>query len=389
MAVQASDPNRFDLVILGGQVVDPERGTVEPGDVALAGDRIAAVGPAGTLDPAGAEVYDATGLLVTPGLIDLHTHIYDGATGLGVPADLAGVRQGVTTVVDAGSCGSDHWPHFASSVVAPAATRVLSWLNISRHGLVHGTKELVGGAADIDVKATDRILADNPAVVRGLKIRMSRSVLGDSGLAPLRTAREIAAAHALPVMVHVGNAPPAFGDVLDLLGPGDVVTHAFHGKPGGLFGDGAEPLPQVRAALERGIRFDVGHGSASFAFDTAERALAAGIRPYTISTDLHARNMNGPVRDLCHTLSKLLALGMSLPEVIRCATTRPAEVLGMAGELGSLRPGAAGDLSLLEDRGAPDRLTDSQGVTRPAGTRLAPVATVRAGRPMPIRKATA
>ncbi|MFJ9410011.1 amidohydrolase/deacetylase family metallohydrolase [Streptomyces sp. NPDC101393] len=387
MVVQASTDIRFDLVIRGGLLVDPEKGTAAPGDLAVAGDRIAAVGGPGTVDPAGAEVYDASGLLVTPGLIDLHTHVYDGTTGLGLPADLAGVRQGVTTVVDAGSCGSDDWPHFAAGVVAPAATRVLSWLNISRHGLVHGTAELVRGAADIDVEATAGILARHPETVRGLKVRMSRSVLGDSGLAPLRTAVRLAGDHALPVMVHVGNAPPAFGDVLDLLGPGDVVTHAFHGKTGGLFGGGRAPLPQARAALERGVRFDVGHGSASFAFDTAERALAAGIEPYTISTDLHARNADGPVHDLTTCLSKLLALGMPLPDVIRCTTSRPAEVLGLAGELGSLKPGAAADLSLLGTAGAPEHLTDSEGHTRPAGPWLAPVAAVRAGRPIPIRKA--
>lgn len=387
MPAHDSSGIRFDVVIRGGLLVDPEQGTVAPGDIALRDGRIAEVGTA--VDTGGAGVYDASGMLVTPGLIDLHTHVYEGRTGLGLPADTAGLQQAVTTVVDAGSCGSDHWPDFAGTVVAPAATRVLSWLNISRHGLVHGTRELAGGAADIDAAATAEVLADHPETVRGIKVRMSSSVLGDSGLAPLRTATAVARDAGVPVMVHVGNAPPGLGEVLDLLTAGDVVTHAFHGKPGGLFGGGTEPIPQARAALERGVRFDVGHGSASFAFRTAERALAAGVRPYTISTDLHRRNADGPVHGLITTLSKLLTLGMPLPEVIRGATLHPARVLGLEGETGTLRPGAAADLSLLELTETPTELTDSEGNTRRARQHLRPVAAVRAGRLHPIRRAPA
>ncbi|QHC22035.1 amidohydrolase/deacetylase family metallohydrolase [Streptomyces sp. GS7] len=382
---------RRRLLLRGGVLADPERGVPAPGEVAVAGGRIAAVGAPGTLSAPGAEVYDARGLLVTPGLIDLHAHVYEGATELGLPADRAGIERGVTTVADAGSSGSDRWADFAASVVAPAGTRVLAWLNVARHGLVGGSGELAGGAADLDPEATAGVLVRERGRVRGLKVRMSRSALGGSGLAPLRIAREVAAACGVPVMVHVGNAPPELGTVLDLLGPGDVVTHAFHGKAGGLFGGGPEPLPQLRAALERGVRLDVGHGSASFAFGTAERALAAGIRPYTISTDLHRRNAAGPVHDLTTTMGKLLALGMPLPEVIRCVTLHPSEVLGMRGELGTLRVGAAADLTVLEERAAaaPRWLVDAVGERRPARRWLVPVAAVRAGRLVPVREAAA
>ena len=387
MAAYNSSTRRFDLIVRGGLLVDPELGTAAPGDLAIVGGRIAAVGT--NIETAGAGVYDASGLLVTPGLIDLHTHVYDQRTGLGLSADTAGVQQAVTTVVDAGSCGSDHWRDFADTVVAPAATRVLSWLNISRHGLVHGNRELSGGADDIDAEATAALLAAHPETVRGIKIRMSRSVLGDSGLAPLRTATSLARSAGLPVMVHVGNAPPAFGDVLDLLDAGDVVTHAFHGKSGGLFGGGAEPIPQARAALERGVRFDVGHGSASFAYRTAERALAAGVQPYSISTDLHQRNVDGPVHSMASTMSKLLELGMSLPDVVRCGTLHPARVLGLESEIGVLRPGAIADLSVLELHPAAVQLTDSEGETRHIERQLLPRAAVRAGVVHPSRKAGA
>ncbi|MFD7922810.1 amidohydrolase/deacetylase family metallohydrolase [Streptomyces sp. NPDC059740] len=375
-----SSPRPWDLLVRGGLIVDPEQGRATPGDIAVTDGRIAALGP--ELDPRGAEIYHAEGLLVTPGLIDLHTHVYEEATSLGLAADRAGLDNAVTTVVDAGSCGSDHWEDFSRAVVVPAATRVLAWLNISRHGLVHGTRELAGGPGDIDLDATAGLLARHSDTLRGVKVRMSRSVLGDSGLAPLRAATSLG----VPVMVHVGNAPPDFGDVLDLLREGDVVTHAFHGKRGGLFGGTSEVIPQARAALERGVRLDVGHGSASFSFATAEAALRAGVRPHTVSTDLHRRNVDGPVHGLPATLSKLLALGLPLTEVVRAATLHPAQVLGLADGLGTLRVGAVADLSLLRPDRAPHLLTDAEGEQRQAETALLPVAAVRAGRVYPAAR---
>ncbi|MFE6888411.1 amidohydrolase/deacetylase family metallohydrolase [Streptomyces sp. NPDC057694] len=371
-------PQRFDLVVAGGLLADPLRDGPVPGDLAVRDGRIAAVGAPGTL--VGEETLDASGLLVAPGLIDLHTHVYAPGTYLGVTADEVGVRQGVTTVVDAGSCGSDHWDDFADNVVHPAATRVLSWLNISRHGLVHGRQELSHGPDDIDEAATEKLLRAHPDRVRGIKIRMSASVLGDSGLAPLRAAKRVAGRVGRPVMVHVGNEPPHLGDVLDLLGEGDVVTHAFHGKPGGLFGS----EPQARAAVARGVRLDVGHGSASLSFATAERALAAGFTPHTISTDLHLRNVEGPVHSLVATLTKLVALGLTPHEAIRCSTLHAAQVVRMEDELGTLRPGSVADLSLLRLTEGPVTLTDAEGATRTGTTRLSAVAAVRAGRPHPV-----
>ncbi|MGP3769250.1 amidohydrolase/deacetylase family metallohydrolase [Streptomyces sp. SDT5-1] len=373
-AAPSADPQRFDLVVTGGLLADPLRPEPVAADLAVEGDRIAATGAPGTL--VGAERVDATGLLLAPGLIDLHAHVYAPRTDLGVPADRVGVEQGVTTLADAGSCGSDHWDDFAGNVVEPATTRVLSWLNISRHGLVHGRTELAGGPDDIDEAATEKLLREHPDTIRGIKVRMSSSVVGDSGLAPLEAAKRVAARAGRPVMVHVGNEPPRLGDVLDLLGEGDVVTHAFHGKPGGLFGS----EDAARRAVARGVRLDVGHGSASLAFATAERALAAGFSPYTISTDVHVRNVEGPVHSLVTTLNKMLALGLSPQQVIRRATLHPAQVLGLDGELGTLRVGGAADLTLLRLADTPLRLTDAEGDTRTTRTHLEAVAAVRAGR---------
>ncbi|MFI8003560.1 amidohydrolase/deacetylase family metallohydrolase [Streptomyces sp. NPDC086010] len=389
------DAGPYDLVVGGGLLIDPEKGTSVVGDIAVRDGRISAVLAPGTTGGVCAEYVDAHGLLVTPGLIDLHAHVYDGATGLGIAADLAGIGSGVTTVVDAGSSGSDTFEDFDRTVVAPSVTRVLSWLNISRHGLTRGTTELAG-RDDIRSADTVRTILARRDVIRGIKIRMSRSVVGQNGLEPLRAAKRVTAQIAaetgepFPVMVHVGNAPPAFGDVLDLLGPGDVVTHAFHGKAGGLFPEAdSGPLRQARDAVQRGVRLDVGHGSASFAFDTMERALEHGIRPHTVSTDIHGRSLVGPVHDLTTTMTKLLAAGLTLDETVRAATSAAAESIGLAGEIGSFAAGCVADITLLDRVEDATPLVDAEGRTRTAGHRLTAVAAVRAGVTHRIRKADA
>ncbi|MEU8708220.1 amidohydrolase/deacetylase family metallohydrolase [Streptomyces sp. NPDC048565] len=395
MSASDDEPDPYDLVIGGGLLVDPQQSEPLGGDVAVRDGRIAAVVAPGSADSRCARFLDARGLLVAPGLIDLHTHIYDGRTGLGTGADAVGLASGVTTLVDAGSAGSDSFAHFGETVVANSATRVLSWLNISRHGLTQGTRELAG-SDDIRHAATVRTILDNPETIRGVKVRMSRSVLGDNGLEPLRAAKrvtaEISAAtgRVFPVMVHVGNAPPALGDVLDLLEAGDIVTHAFHGKPGGLFPAAADaPVPQALAALGRGVHFDVGHGSASFAFETMERALAAGIRPHTISTDIHRENAAGPVHSLTTTMTKLLAVGLTLNEAVRATTSAAAESIGLAGELGDLKAGSVADLTLLDRTEGAVGLVDAEGRTRTSEWLLAPASVVRAGVVHDTRKATA
>lgn len=384
----------YDLIIGGGLLVDPRRSTPTSGDVAVRDGRVEAVITPGSADVRCRRFLDARGLLVTPGLIDLHTHVYDGRTGLGTPADTVGVEAGVTTLVDAGSVGCDSFADFDATVVATGSTRILSWLNISRHGLTRGTRELAERES-IQHAASVRTILENPATIRGVKVRMSRSVVGDNGLEPLRAAKrvtaEVAAAtgRPFPVMVHVGNAPPALGDVLDLLEAGDVVTHAFHGKRGGLFpATDSGPIPQALAAVRRGVRLDLGHGSASFAFDTMERALEAGIGPHTISTDIHQENVAGPVHSLTTTMTKMLAVGLTLNEAVRATTSAAAETIGLAGELGTLAVGSVADLTVLDLAEGATRLVDAEGRTRTAEALLTPVAAVRAGVVHDIRKAT-
>jgi dihydroorotase len=377
----------FDTVILGGSILPSATSASRPATVAVRDGRIAGVFPAGQAIEATSTV-DAAGLLVTPGLIDLHTHVFVGSTDLAVEADSVGVDQAVTTLVDAGSAGAGAFDEFRTRVIEPSATRVFSFINVSDTGLTAGRTEL-SRMSQVGSAALHRLLqSEAHRNIRGIKARMSASVVGANGVAPLVAARRLANEFSLPVMVHIGTQPPAYADVVDLLVEGDVVSHAFHGKHGALFGDGTGINPAVLRARDRGVLFDIGHGSASFSFETLERALDLGFGPDLASTDLHTENLTGPVHSLATTLSKLLAVGLPLGVVLGYATANAAAVLGESASLGTLAVGSIADLSLLglDDRSA--ELTDSQGVTRTGSRILRPVGAIRAGvdlRPAGVR----
>lgn len=262
-------------------------------------------------------------LHIGPGWVDLHAHVFDGSTEIGLPPDAVGLRTGVHLLADAGTAGEASVRGLIDYVLPTARTEVLIWLNIGSHGLVHLRE--VSDRSFIDVGRTIAAVRAHPEI-RGVKVRSSGLIVGGMGLAPLVLAKEAARACDIPVMVHIGEAPPAIGDVLDLLDAGDVVTHCFHGKEGGPWNDG-EPIPALSRALDRGVLLDVGHGAASFGLSVAARAIARGYRPHTISTDVHVRNVRGPVHDLATVMTKLLHCGMPLVDVVRAVTTTPRDVL--------------------------------------------------------------
>lgn len=336
----------FDVVIKGGRVLDPGAGLDGLLDVGVSRGRVAAVEPNLPIESA-ADVIDATGRLVTPGLVDLHTHVFRGVTFWAVDADAYASRTGVTTWVDAGSAGAYTLPGLREFIVDRTRVRVLAFLNIASIGLVGHNYELAEPAfSDPDLWAM--LAREHADLVVGAKARMGTPTVGRTGVDGLRQAKIAAAALDLPVMVHIGSGPPAIDEVVAELGNGDILTHCLTGQDMRIVDQNGELLPSVAAARERGMLLDLGHGSGSFAFRVAEPLLAAGLLPETLSTDIHQMSVYGPMFDLPTVLSKFLAMGITLEDVIERATAAPARLLGMEGRIGTLAPGAEADIAVFE-----------------------------------------
>jgi len=346
------------LILTGGHVIDPSQGIDGIMDVAFADGRVEAVGT-GLADRrhthsgagiAPGRIRDVSGLIVTPGLIDLHTHVYWGGTSLGIDAEAFCRTSGVTTAVDTGSAGPGNFPGFRKHVIERSEVRILAYLHISFAGIYGFSSTVhVGESEDIRLMAPSEAaaMADaNRDVIVGMKVRVGRHSSGDQGLAPLRIALQVADEVGMPLMAHIDHPPPDYEEVLSLLRPGDVLTHAFRPFPNAPVTAQGNVKQAVRDARERGVFFDIGHGMGSFAFKTARAMLANGFYPDTISSDVHALCIHGPAFDQVTTMSKFLCMGMSLPEVIKASTETAAFALKRP-ELGSLKPGAVGDATLL------------------------------------------
>jgi dihydroorotase len=337
------------LILRGGRVIDPASGRDEVADIAFSDGNVAAIGP--DLSRESAEVVDARGLIVAPGLIDLHTHVYWGGTSLGVDAAEVARKSGTTTFVDAGSSGPGNFHGFRRHVIEPSPLRILPYLNVSFPGIfAFSPTVMVGEAADlrlIDPRECVRVINANRDLIVGVKVRVGRGAGGNSGIAPLDIALEVAEETGLPVMAHLDHPPPSRLEVVSRLRRGDVLTHCFRPFPNAPVRPDGRVREEVVEARRRGVVFDIGHGSGSFGFGTAEQMLEAGFPPDVISSDVHTLSINGPAYDQLVTMGKFLALGMDLAAVIGAATAAPAAVLGRA-DLGRLSVGAIGDASLLE-----------------------------------------
>jgi len=330
-------------------------------DIVIADGKISELTPPG--QGKAACTIDGSGLMASSGWIDLHVHAVSELAPYGDDIDEIGIKLGVTTIVDAGSCGADRIDAFHAKA-AEAKTRVLSFLNISHIGLERIDE--LSDMAWLDEQKLSQALAQHADFIVGLKARISRSVVKEQGLEPLRRARQWSDRYKLPLMVHIGSGPPAIADVIDLLQQGDMITHFLNGKANNLFDQEGQPIPALLEALDRGVHLDVGHGTASFSFEVAEKAKAAGIHPHTISTDIYRNNrLNGPVYSLADTMSKFLLLGYSLHEVVSMVTSRAAARIGRP-ELGSITVGAPADLTLFEVVSGKKQLVDSEGQVRVA-----------------------
>jgi dihydroorotase len=339
----------YDLILRGGRVIDPSQQLDEVIDIGFSAAKVSRLGPELKAD-AGTAVQDVSGYIVTPGLIDLHTHVYWGGTSLGIDAEEFCRKSGVTTAVDTGSAGPGNFAGFRKHVIERSAVRILAYLHVSFAGIyAYSRRVMVGESEEIRMLApldAVEVANANRDVIVGIKVRVGALASGRSGTVPLDIALQVADEVGMPLMAHIDHPPPSYEEVLDRLRPGDVLTHAFRPFPNVPVDSQGKVKEAVLQARARGVRFDIGHGKGSFAFKTARGMLANGFYPDTISSDVHALCVNGPAFDQVTTLSKFLCMGMPLIDVI-AATTANAALALKRPELGSLKPGSVGDATIL------------------------------------------
>jgi dihydroorotase len=355
-----------DLLLTGGRVIDPSQDLDTIADVAFVDGKVAAIGPNLPRDGV-ADVRDVSGKLVTPGLIDLHTHVYWGGTSIGIdPTDYAR-RCGTTTMIDAGTAGAGNFAGFRAHVIEPCEARILAYLNVSFAGIfAFSDTVMVGESEDVRMlhpRACLHVANLNKDLLVGIKVRVGARASGVMGYAPLDIAIEVAEEADLPVMCHLDWPPPSRRDVVSRLRAGDVLTHCFRPFPSAPARGDGRVREEILEARERGVLFDIGHGMGSFGFATAESMLDAGFLPDAISSDVHSLSIKGPAYDQLVTLSKFLHLGMSVKDIIAATTSGPARAIRRP-DLGTLKPGGIGDATVLKISDAPVSFTDSLGETR-------------------------
>ena len=382
---QTAQPPCFDLLISGGQVFDAAQSLYgQIADVAVTEGRIAAVGR--NITGQASQIIDAAGCLVMPGLIDIHTHVYEAVTSLSIAADPVALATGVTTVVDCGSAGAATFAGFKQHIAAKARCRVLAAVNISTIGLADMPE--CGYAAYVDSNRAYQCIADNRELAVAVKIRASRNALGDQGtIQTLWMAREAAEMAGVPLIAHLGEPPPAYEEILAALRPGDILTHCFRKGP---MHCPVAPDGRIKSIVQetrqRGVLFDVGHGRGSFSWQTARQMMAQGFFPDIISTDMHIESVRPPVSiSMPDVMSKMLHLGMPMPDVVAAATLHPARGIGFADRIGSLLPGQTADIAVLQLQQGCFTLSDSHHVLETVKQKLAAVWTITGGVPIRCR----
>ena len=369
----------YDIVVKNGTVIDPSQDIHELKDVAISEGRIVDL-HRGINASNARYVIDASDMIVTPGLIDIHVHCCYGIAHLAVDPDLICLAKGTTTVLDAGSTGELNFMGFKKYVIKNARTRIFALLNIESLGMIEYSREnqkwpsLITGHDEmfINIEGTLETIKRNRNVIIGIK-------WAHHGIEGVKLARKAADQAGCLLMAENHHQP----ETLKYMKKGDVITHLYHDirieQHDGLLNEDGKVQPEFFDAVKRGVIMDVGHGAKSFRWPVAEKGIEQGIRPDTISTDLHVGSFNGPVYDLPTTMSKFLHLGLSLEEVIRASTTKPAEVLGKQDMIGTLKIGACGDITVLKLKEGRFPLVDVKGEGRICRQRLIAVKVIRNG----------
>lgn len=387
----AMGPNdKFDLLVKGGEVLDPSQSLRAKRDIGIRFGLIEALEADIPADRA-QRVLSAAGKLVTPGLIDLHAHVFPYGSAIGIPADELAPFQATTTLVSAGDAGANNFAVFRRAVVGQTRARLYAFVHIANMGLAGFPVPELYNIDYAQTEAAAKAVAENADLVLGVKVRMSENVIAKHGLEPLKRAVKACemAGGGAKVMCHIGGVetPELMSQILDILRAGDVLTHSYSGAPNiagkftNIVQDG-KLLPAALAAKRRGVVFDVGHGGGSFDYTVAEAAMAAGAGPDTISSDIHVYSGNTPgMPYLTWVMSKFLNMGLSLEQVVAMATVNPAKAINRAPKLGTLQPGAPADVTLLEVVEGAVEFVDTRNNKRQGKVHLKPVGTVLAGVP--------
>lgn len=385
----------YDMLIKGGRVIDPAQNMDDKLDIAVSGDRVATIAK-DIPSKQSQRVVDARDKIITPGLIDLHCHVYDSITKLGVAPDVAGVKQGVTTVVDGGSAGQAIFGGFPKYIIPSSRTTIFCFIHLCSSGLsvIPELREW----SEIDFDATAATIESNRDVIKGVKLRLVGNLVASAGVEVMKMAKQIANKFDLPIMVHIGDTkkqvPPTLTqDILPLMERGDILSHVFTSRYGGVICLDGAVMPELRKAMERGVVLDIARGRYNLSFEIARKAMAQGIFPTTISSDLSSWSLTSPVYGLTVIMSEFMALGLNLEQIIEATTINPARALSVEDRMGSLKPGMVADVSILELLSGTWQLKDSEQQMMEVTRLITPSMTIKAGqlisaqpvaRPQPI-----
>jgi dihydroorotase len=372
----------YDLLLKGGTVIDPAQNLRGALDVAVQDGKIARV--AANIPAAEARrVVHVSGKTVTAGLIDLHTHVFDGVAANGVHPDVAGVHAGVTTVVDAGSAGCATFTAFPRHILPKCETEVIPLLHICQTGLA--TNPDIIAESSIDLESTLRVAREYQGLIKGIKARMVSPALEIFGMEMPRLAKRAARESGLPLMVHIGDTtkrydPNVIRELLPLLEPGDIVTHLFTANPGGVLDTNGRLVPEAKELASRGVWLDTAHGRMNFGFDVGRRVLDQGVLPHCISTDLTIPGRLNTVHSMVEIMARFLGMGFTLDQVVAMCTVNPARAIGEDARLGSLAVGRQADISVLEVREGEWVVYDTLRASMKIDKTVVPVLTVKRGR---------